>query len=58
MWQKYFCDEELKGVIFQDVRRTFPDIDYFRNEDIQQIMIRILFCYARQNPVLCYRQVS
>ncbi|KAK6617487.1 hypothetical protein RUM44_005075 [Polyplax serrata] len=56
VWQKYFCDEELKGVIFQDVRRTFPDIDYFRNEDIQQIMIRILFCYARQNPVLCYRQ--
>ncbi|KAL0271183.1 UNVERIFIED_CONTAM: hypothetical protein PYX00_008359 [Menopon gallinae] len=56
IWQKYFSDEELKSVIHQDVVRTFPGINFYRDKDIQDLMVRILFCYARQNPVLCYRQ--
>lgn len=58
IWQKYFSDEELKAVIHQDVIRTFPGVDFFRKDEIQELMVRILFCYARQNPALCYRQVS
>ncbi|KAL1452566.1 hypothetical protein WDU94_006784 [Cyamophila willieti] len=57
VWYKHFCDTELKTVIRQDVVRTFPTLDFFRNnEHIQQLMVAILFCYARKYPHMCYRQ--
>ncbi|KAI5698781.1 hypothetical protein M8J75_011999 [Diaphorina citri] len=57
VWYKHFCDTELKTVIRQDVIRTFPGLDFFRNnEHIQDIMVAILFCYARKYPHMCYRQ--
>uniref|UniRef100_A0A8D9DYU4 TBC1 domain family member 5 n=1 Tax=Cacopsylla melanoneura TaxID=428564 RepID=A0A8D9DYU4_9HEMI len=57
VWYKHFCDTELKTVIRQDVVRTFPGLDFFRNnEHIQQLMVAILFCYARKYPQMCYRQ--
>jgi TBC1 domain family protein 5 len=43
-------------VIQQDVVRTNPNVDYYRQENVQEIMINILFCYARQYPAICYRQ--
>uniref|UniRef100_A0A0A9ZED7 TBC1 domain family member 5 n=1 Tax=Lygus hesperus TaxID=30085 RepID=A0A0A9ZED7_LYGHE len=55
-WHQYFCDKELKCLIKQDVVRTFPGVDFFRSEEIQEAMINILFCYARENPTMCYRQ--
>jgi len=57
MWHQYFCDKELQSVIRQDVVRTFPGVDFFRKETIQNSMVNILFCYARENPAMCYRQV-
>lgn len=56
IWNQHFCDQELSAVIKQDVVRTFPGIDFFRKPQIQEIMISILFCYARENPIMCYRQ--
>lgn len=29
-WQQYFCDEELRACIVQDVTRTFPELAYFQ----------------------------
>ncbi|BES95654.1 TBC [Nesidiocoris tenuis] len=55
-WHQYFCDKELKCLIQQDVIRTFPGVDFFKSEEIQLAMISILFCYARENPTMCYRQ--
>lgn len=49
-WNQHFCDKELCTVIRQDVVRTFPGIEFFRRAHIQDIMINILFCYARVNP--------
>lgn len=43
-------------MIKQDVVRTFPGIEFFRKPHIQEIMKNILFCYARENPIMCYRQ--
>lgn len=43
-------------MIKQDVVRTFPGIEFFRKPQIQEIMKNILFCYARENPIMCYRQ--
>lgn len=56
-WNQYFCDKELRVVIEQDVTRTFPGVDFFRDKDIQNSMVNILFCYAREFPKMCYRQV-
>lgn len=56
IWNQHFCDQELCAVIKQDVVRTFPGIEFFRKAEIQEIMVSILFCYARENPEMCYRQ--
>ncbi|XP_062539539.1 TBC1 domain family member 5 isoform X2 [Armigeres subalbatus] len=56
VWNQHFCDQELCAVIKQDVVRTFPGVDFFRKLHIQEMMINILFCYARKYPAMCYRQ--
>lgn len=55
-WQKHFQDEEYRKQIQQDINRTFPDVDFFRLEKVQESLLQILFCYARQHPDLGYRQ--
>lgn len=56
VWNKHFCDKELSNIIRQDVVRTFPGVDFFRKPRIQEVMINVLFSYARVNPDMCYRQ--
>ncbi|XP_037030686.1 TBC1 domain family member 5 [Bradysia coprophila] len=56
IWNQHFCDKELCAVIKQDVVRTFPGVEFYRKPFIQEIMINILFCYARENAMMCYRQ--
>lgn len=56
VWNQHFCDIELCTVIRQDVVRTIPGVEFFRRPHIQEIMTNILFCYARINPLMCYRQ--
>lgn len=56
VWNQHFCDKELCTVIRQDVVRTIPGVEFFRRPHIQEIMTNILFCYARINPLMCYRQ--
>lgn len=55
-WNKYFQDSELQITIKQDVIRTFPEIEFFQTPNVQAMMVRILFCYARQFPDISYRQ--
>ncbi|XP_007562722.1 TBC1 domain family member 5 isoform X2 [Poecilia formosa] len=56
LWNKFFQDKELKGMIKQDVFRTFPEISYFQNEDVRTKLTDILFCYGRENEQLLYKQ--
>ncbi|XP_034485289.1 TBC1 domain family member 5 [Drosophila innubila] len=56
VWNQYFSDQELFGVIRQDVVRTFPGVEFFRKALIQNAMTNILFYYAREHPYMCYRQ--
>nr|XP_009861344.1 TBC1 domain family member 5-like [Ciona intestinalis] len=55
-WLQYFRDKELRNDIERDVRRTFPEMDYFSKEDVRHAMENILFCYAREHTNLSYRQ--
>lgn len=43
-------------MINQDVERTFPDCEYFRQARIQQCLNDILFIYCRENEDISYRQ--
>ncbi|XP_034455242.1 TBC1 domain family member 5 isoform X9 [Hippoglossus hippoglossus] len=56
LWNKFFQDKELKGMVKQDVLRTFPEIRYFQDEDVRAKLTDILFCYARENEQLLYKQ--
>uniref|UniRef100_UPI00358FAF07 TBC1 domain family member 5 n=1 Tax=Myxine glutinosa TaxID=7769 RepID=UPI00358FAF07 len=55
-WNKFFQDKELKMIIQQDVTRTFPEILFFQDASVQEMMADILFCFARENEHLLYRQ--
>lgn len=56
IWNQHFRDTELRNLIRQDVVRTNPNVDFYRKDHIQEIMIDVLFCYAREFPTICYRQ--
>jgi TBC1 domain family member 5 len=56
LWNQHFRDTELRNLIQQDVVRTNPNIDYYHKENVQEMMTNLLFCYARENPKICYRQ--
>ncbi|KAI8994920.1 hypothetical protein BDB01DRAFT_774606 [Pilobolus umbonatus] len=55
-WQQYFADTEIRKVIRQDVERTFPDVDFFRSNEVQQQLTDILFIYCKLNKEVSYRQ--
>uniref|UniRef100_H2Z5C4 Rab-GAP TBC domain-containing protein n=1 Tax=Ciona savignyi TaxID=51511 RepID=H2Z5C4_CIOSA len=56
VWKQYFQDQDLRNIIERDVKRTFPEMDYFSKEDVRRTMETILFCYAREHIKLSYRQ--
>lgn len=55
-WGQYFEDKKLNNVILQDLDRLFPGMYYFQSEKIRNILLHILFCYARKNPSVGYKQ--
>ncbi|KAH9484312.1 TBC1 domain family member 5 [Psilocybe cubensis] len=55
-WNEWFAGVELRKVISQDVERTFPDIPFFREVDVQGELTNILFLYSVMNPSIGYRQ--
>ncbi|XP_015212980.2 TBC1 domain family member 5 [Lepisosteus oculatus] len=56
LWNKFFQDKELRGMIQQDVMRTFPEMQYFQQDAVRNMLTDILFCYARENEQLLYKQ--
>ncbi|XP_056270686.1 TBC1 domain family member 5 isoform X2 [Pseudoliparis swirei] len=56
LWNRFFQDNDLKGMIKQDVLRTFPEIRYFQDDDVRTKLTDILFCFARENEQLLYKQ--
>ncbi|KAK9464764.1 rab-GTPase-TBC domain-containing protein [Lipomyces arxii] len=55
-WNTFWKDEDLRKDILQDIERTFPDIEYFRDTSVQNTMLDILFVYTKMNPVVSYQQ--
>ncbi|XP_021373962.1 TBC1 domain family member 5-like isoform X5 [Mizuhopecten yessoensis] len=55
-WNQFFLDNELRLTIKQDVIRTFPEIQFFQNPELQEQMIDLLFCYSRAHSSILYKQ--
>ncbi|KAJ3515805.1 hypothetical protein NLJ89_g1520 [Agrocybe chaxingu] len=55
-WNEWFSGMELRKVIAQDVERTFPDVTFFRESDVQDQLTDILFLYSVLHPSIGYRQ--
>jgi len=55
-WNQHFRDDELRKLIWQDVARTFPEVEYFQNAAVRETMVNVLFVYARSHPDISYRQ--
>ncbi|GEM06910.1 TBC domain protein, Rab GTPase activator [Rhodotorula toruloides] len=55
-WQAWFEDLDLRKMIRQDVQRTFPEIDYFRQVTTQDRLTDILFIWCKLTPEIGYRQ--
>lgn len=45
-WFKHFQREQLHKTILQDVDRTYPEYEFFHQDDIKKLMMDILFVYA------------
>lgn len=41
VWNQHFRDQELLSLIRQDVIRTNPSVDFYRKENIQEIMVKL-----------------
>lgn len=51
------CDHKnVFRTIERDVVRTFPDMEFFRQTEMQTILENVLFNYASENPHLSYKQ--
>lgn len=55
-WAQYFANSELRKDILRDVDRTYPEIDFFRDVQVQELLTMVLFIYAKQHPALVYKQ--
>ncbi|KAL5259329.1 hypothetical protein ACHWQZ_G009689 [Mnemiopsis leidyi] len=55
-WAQFFQDNELRKVIMQDIKRTYPGELMFEQIEIRDIMLNILFIYAREQPEIDYKQ--
>lgn len=51
------CDHKnVFRTIERDVVRTFPDMEFFRQTDMQNILENVLYNFASENPHLSYKQ--
>ncbi|CAG7846481.1 SubName: Full=Related to molybdenum cofactor biosynthetic protein {ECO:0000313/EMBL:CCA66895.1} [Serendipita indica DSM 11827] len=55
-WKQWFENVDLRKTIRQDVQRTFPDLSYFREPEVQSDLTNILFLHAAKHPEIGYRQ--
>ena len=55
-WSQYFQNGELEKVIEQDLKRLFPEYEFFQRRFVQDIMKRVLFVWSLENPEYSYRQ--
>lgn len=51
-----FKDKEMRELITQDIDRTSQEYDFFQEKKVKDILIGILFLWAKENPETAYKQ--
>lgn len=46
----------MEKEIEQDIKRTFPEVEFFRADWVRKAMLDILLIYAREEPHIGYKQ--
>eukprot|EP00008_Paramoeba_atlantica_P012825 CAMPEP_0201492740 /NCGR_PEP_ID=MMETSP0151_2-20130828/34541_1 /ASSEMBLY_ACC=CAM_ASM_000257 /TAXON_ID=200890 /ORGANISM="Paramoeba atlantica, Strain 621/1 / CCAP 1560/9" /LENGTH=744 /DNA_ID=CAMNT_0047879735 /DNA_START=88 /DNA_END=2322 /DNA_ORIENTATION=+ len=55
-WKQFFQDSELQKFILRDLDRVFPELQWFQTSEIKEMMMRVLFVWAKLNPDILYKQ--
>ncbi|KAH8815824.1 rab-GTPase-TBC domain-containing protein [Xylogone sp. PMI_703] len=55
-WNTLRRDEEMRAEIFQDIERCMQEEPFFRRQNIQRMMLDILFVFCKINQDVGYRQ--
>lgn len=55
-WSQFFENNELEKTILQDLHRLYPEHPFFRTKPVQQLMLRVLFVWSKENSDTSYRQ--
>jgi len=55
-WSMFFADEKVRKLISQDIDRTYPEYSFFKQQWVKDMMMDILFTYAKEHEVVSYRQ--
>ncbi|KYR02956.1 RabGAP/TBC domain-containing protein [Tieghemostelium lacteum] len=55
-WKVFFQNQQTQKLIEIDLERTYPDHEFFQNQDNRLKMLRILFVYSKTNGIISYRQ--
>eukprot|EP00727_Mastigamoeba_balamuthi_P012011 m51a1_g7432 hypothetical protein (523) ;mRNA; f:44502-46839 len=55
-WNKFFQNNELQKEIMRDIERTYPEHEFFQEQQHQDALKRVLFVYAKEHPDVQYRQ--
>lgn len=55
-WSSFFQDNEIKKLIIKDVDRTYQEKDLFKNTIIKELLVTILFLWAKENKKVGYWQ--
>lgn len=58
LFTSWFGNDEQPFLSFFSSRTRFPEIRYFQDDDVRTKLTDILFCYARENEQLLYKQVK
>jgi TBC1 domain family protein 5 len=49
-------DFEIISLIKIDINRTYPEMDFFKNKEIKNILITVLYIYSKKFPLIGYNQ--
>ncbi|KAG8867855.1 hypothetical protein FRC20_004674 [Serendipita sp. 405] len=55
-WKQWFQNMQLRKEILQDVQRTFPELSYFREKQVQTDLTNVLYLHAVKHSDIGYRQ--
>ena len=55
-WNAFYEDQELKSTIMLDIDRTYQDRELFQQKFVKDLMVNVLFVWAKNNPDLGYKQ--